>query len=582
LLKPFFMNRKDIVLFCLIFLGSFTSYGQSLYSGITCPPNIDFEFGDLSFWHFQNGLCAYTGGPPKLTMTPTAPIFGRESLTAGTGVDLYGGFPIVDPGGGSYALKLGRDTPLYCTEQADYFVHIPAGINNYSIVYRYAVVLQNGGHGPFSQPRFRVNAFDSATGIPTPCAQYEYVVNSDPTKVLPGFFTSPLSTLVICKNWSTVSVNLSGLSGHTIDMQVQSIDCTAGGHWGYGYIDLSCGLFAIDSKICDDTLATLTGPSGFQSYQWTDSLTFLKKLGTTQVITMPIPDTATTFAVIIAPFVGFGCPDTLYTRVMPSYLKIHPSNDTLVCTSTPVSIAANATDSLLDLPLKYTWAPGTSISCTACANPVASPSVTTVYTVTVTDKAGCQKTAKITVATDKVTNTISKVNDSCYAAKNGSATVNPVTGVPPYNYIWSTLPVQTGKTAVGLVKGTYSVTVTDNIGCSGTASTTLTEPPANNLSIVSSSGPTTCLGSDGYIVLSGLISGTSYTINYNYNGLPAAPQVQVATGLGTDSLTKLRSGLYDNITIDVTKLSRPYCPFNTQQRPYMFRGYAEAFCDGCC
>ncbi len=558
------MKRKNLFFFNLIFLGYILSAnGQSLYSGITCPPNIDFELGNLSYWSFKNGTCSWTSGPlPVYSLTPSAPVFTRESLVAGTGTDPRGGWPVVDPGGGAYALLLGDNITGYLTEEADYFVHIPSGVNNYSLIYRYAVVLENPtSHGTAEQPRFTVNAFDSATSLPTPCAQYTYVSGSG----LPGFFQGAGSTTfdpIWCKDWTTVSINLSGLSGKTVDIQVIAQDCTRGGHYGYGYFDMTCGLFAIDSKICDDTLATLTGPPGFNSYTWYDSLTFTHVFGTTQVITMPIPDTQTTFAVIIEPFVGFGCPDTLYTRVMPSYLRMHASNDTLICAATSVPLHSYATDSALDMPLVYSWTPATGLSCTNCANPIATPTLTTSYIVKVTDKAGCSKIDTVNVTADKVIASTSVVNDSCYAAKNGAATVNLSSGTPPYGYIWNTLPIQTTKTATGLSKGTYSVAITDNIGCKGSATAKITEPAANNLSIKSSAGPTTCFGKDGYIILAGLTDGTTYTINYTYNGIPSS-QTQTAITGGLDSLTKLSSGVYDHITINVTLLPPPFCSFNT-------------------
>src|SRR5580693_718855 len=100
------MNRKNILFYFLILLGSYCSYGQAPVGGPTCPPNIDFEFGDLSYWKFQNG--SVSSSPPYgYTLTATAPVIGRETLTAGTAIDAFGGFPIVDPGGGAYALQLG-------------------------------------------------------------------------------------------------------------------------------------------------------------------------------------------------------------------------------------------------------------------------------------------------------------------------------------------------------------------------------------------------------------------------------------------------------------------------------------------
>ena len=277
---------------------------------------------------------------------------------------------------------------------------------------------------------------------------------------------------------------------------------------------------------------------------------------------MPIPDTATTYAVVIQPYVGFGCPDTLYTRVQPSYLKVKSSNDTLVCANSTITLDAGATDSAIAMPLIYSWTPAIGLSCTTCDKPTATPLVTTTYTVSVTDKAGCVKKDAVKVTLDPITLAIGTVPDSCFGSNNGSATATPITGITPFSYLWTTSPLQTSQTAKNLVAGTYSVTVTDNLGCSGTKAAKINNGLLRNLSIVSSAGPTTCLGSDGYIILSGLLAGTSYTFTYTYGGAPRS-QIRTANATGIDTLKLLPAGVYANITVDITPLGSPYCAFNT-------------------
>ena len=45
----------------------------------------------------------------------------------------------------------------------------------------------------------------------------------------------------------------------------------------------------------------------------------------------------------------------------------------------------------------YAWSPSTGLSCTLCSDPVASPSATTLYCVTVTDTSGCTDSSCVTV-----------------------------------------------------------------------------------------------------------------------------------------------------------------------------------------
>lgn len=55
---------------------------------------------------------------------------------------------------------------------------------------------------------------------------------------------------------------------------------------------------------------------------------------------------------------------------------------------------------------------------------------------------------------------------------NGTATVNPTGGTPPYTYSWSPSGGN-AATATGLTAGTYTVTVTDDEGCETTSTVTI-------------------------------------------------------------------------------------------------------------
>lgn len=122
-------------------------------------------------------------------------------------------------------------------------------------------------------------------------------------------------------------------------------------------------------------------------------------------------------------------------------------------------------------PYTYSWAT------TGGTNQTASNLLAGIYTVTVTDHIGHTATASATVTQPTaIRDSISSyVNVSFGATNNGSATVGVNYGTPPYNYLWSP-GSQTNTIATGLSAGTYSITITDNSGCTSSISVTILPP----------------------------------------------------------------------------------------------------------
>ena len=74
----------------------------------------------------------------------------------------------------------------------------------------------------------------------------------------------------------------------------------------------------------------------------------------------------------------------------------------------------------------------------------------------------------------------------CAGAANGEIQSMGNSGIGTYDYLWdASTGSQTTSTAVGLSAGTYTLTVTDSIGCSMVATLTLLDPPVMNLTSTS-------------------------------------------------------------------------------------------------
>ncbi|MCB9283552.1 MAG: T9SS type A sorting domain-containing protein [Lewinellaceae bacterium] len=124
----------------------------------------------------------------------------------------------------------------------------------------------------------------------------------------------------------------------------------------------------------------------------------------------------------------------------------------------------------------------------------------------------------------------SSTNVSCFGGNNGSATAMASGGTPPYTYQWSN--GQSGATASNLSAGFYTVTVTDGVNGTATASITITQPPILNAAIISQNN-VLCFGGNNGTALANATGGTApYT--YSWSNGQSGP---VATNLGPGSYT---------------------------------------------
>ena len=454
------MNRKlTLLFFVLFFVRLSASQAQS------CPANIDFESG-LGTWIYYRGSVS---AGPVYSLTATPPVPGLHTLTGGSGTDPYGGFPVVAPGGGMHSLQIGHDSANASAERAEYFIHVPA-TGTFTLLYKYAIVMRVVGSAAAQQSRFVVSATDSATGTAVPCATYNWLSGA----TSPGFLSAGGSSDVLYYPWRTGNMKFAGLGGHTIRLDVTAAGSTDGAYWCYGYFDMSCDLVPDTIITCGSHTLYLIGSDGYADYSWFDSATFTIPYGISQEVAITPPLIPTTYADIVTPYTGFGCTDTLYTRVIPSDPILHPTDDTVICSGTSVTLTSGATSTAP--PLTYLWSPGTSLSCTTCASPVATPSATGVYAVTVTDSLGCAETADIHITVNPMPAAITGITSLC--VDSITLLSDAVTGG-----VWSSSnpAIAIVGSASGIVIGIApdTATITYSTGASCTTSTVVTVNPAS-------------------------------------------------------------------------------------------------------
>ena len=199
---------------------------------------------------------------------------------------------------------------------------------------------------------------------------------------------------------------------------------------------------------------------------------------------------------------------------------------TLTCTSPSLQLSATATP----LPVTYTWTgPGITAGVNTTTATVNAPGI---YTVMVTNATGCPASATVAV-TQKGTPTATATESDvlCNGGSTGSASVTASSGTAPYTYSWSPSG-GTGVTASNLLAGTYTVTVTDNVGCTTKATTTVNQP----VLLTSTTSITDVLcngGSTGSITVT--VSGG--TTPYTYSWSPSGGTGTIASNLAIGTYT---------------------------------------------
>jgi hypothetical protein len=140
------------------------------------------------------------------------------------------------------------------------------------------------------------------------------------------------------------------------------------------------------------------------------------------------------------------------------------------------------------------------------------------FTVTVTDGAGCSASQTVMVPQPEIlTLTATSTPVTILGGNDGTATATAQGGNAGYQFNWSTNPIQTGQTAIGLSPGTYSVNVVDSKGCAAQTSVTVGQPSCEGLIITSvQSNDLSCFGAnDGSLAIEATSPNGALTFTLN-------------------------------------------------------------------
>ncbi len=225
-----------------------------------------------------------------------------------------------------------------------------------------------------------------------------------------------------------------------------------------------------------------------------------------------------------------GCTSAVsVTITQPSAIVLSTGNNPTLCGQANGSANVSAVGG--NPAYTYSWSSGQTTS--SISNIVSGG-----YVVTVTDGNGCTISTSVNVGSiGGPTVAITTSSDvSCFGGSNGSAQVNVSLGTGPFNYSW--LPSGgTGVTASNLSAGSYTVNVTDNNGCTSSASVLISEPSLLTVSIP----VTTNVLCNGGATGSATALASNGTAGYTY---------QWNTGSTSAIINNLIAGIYTVTTTD--------------------------------
>ncbi|MGZ3863811.1 MAG: T9SS type A sorting domain-containing protein [Bacteroidia bacterium] len=152
------------------------------------------------------------------------------------------------------------------------------------------------------------------------------------------------------------------------------------------------------TSICIGSNTTLTASGSSSSYTWSPTTALSCTACASPTAS---PTTTTTYTITGTSSAGCSGTKTVTITVNPlPTITLTPSAPTICYPATGETVTATGAST-------YSWSPATALSCSVCANPVASPTATTSYTVTGTSSAGCvnTKTVSVTVTTNTCSGT---------------------------------------------------------------------------------------------------------------------------------------------------------------------------------
>ncbi|MCF8257235.1 MAG: gliding motility-associated C-terminal domain-containing protein [Flavobacteriales bacterium] len=226
---------------------------------------------------------------------------------------------------------------------------------------------------------------------------------------------------------------------------------------------------------------------------------------------------------------------------------------------------ASATVSGGSAPYTLLWSNGSS------TNPVTGLCVGS-YTLLVTDANGCTETVSFNVGEpDAIIISTSTLDASCFGTCDGEAYASATGGSGVFAFVWSDLNTTANDTVTALCAGSYTVTVTDDTGCSATAQVIINQPL--DITITAYTQGVSCFGDCNGQAFASASGGTGpYTYQWDDVNLTA-----------NDTVIDLCPGIYNVIVTDANGCTSTTAVIITEPLPLQLVGVpTNISCGGQC
>jgi gliding motility-associated-like protein len=276
---------------------------------------------------------------------------------------------------------------------------------------------------------------------------------------------------------------------------------------------------------------SVTGGSGNYTYNWA-----LGGSGTTQSNLA-----AGTYTVTVEDAVGCSVVQNIVVS-STSGLNVNVSVTNAQC-SNPTTGVLSASVTGGTGPYTYLWSTGSTNGNISGLTPGS-------YFLTVTDATGCSDISEHTVGLGGNLQLAVNTTAATCQSNNGSATVLVANGTAPFTYSWSTTSQNT-PTATGFAAGVYSVTVTDALGCSSSASFSVNGINTPSVSV--------------NVLDNNCANGSIGAVDITLQGGIAPITFEWSNGATTEDISGLYNGIYAVTVTDSTNC--PVVTFGTINSP---------------